>query len=148
MDAPRQYSRRDALGLLTAAGGLASVQPPSQRERSWSVDALVEQDDAAVRELLRSQIMLRSQITDGSSAWLALEIAFRDGGQLEGCTRVPDVAGAFVLARGMGVFRSGRNEIRFGPRAAPHRYVQLRGAGPNLPGQSVYITGTRLSSTR
>jgi hypothetical protein len=72
---------------------------------------------------------------------LALEICFRDGGQLEGCTPVADMPDAFVLERGTGVFRSGRHEIRFGPGAAPHRYVQLRGAEPKLPGQSVYITG-------
>ncbi len=72
---------------------------------------------------------------------LAIEIAFREGGRLEGCTPVAGLPGSFVLERGSGVYRAGKNEIRFGPGGAPHRYVQLRGAEPKLPGQSVYITG-------
>ena len=54
---------------------------------------------------------------------------------------MPGAPGSFVLERGSGIYRAGKNEIRFGPGAAPHRYVQLRGAEPKLPGQSVYITG-------
>ena len=72
---------------------------------------------------------------------LAVEIAFRDGGRLEGCTAVPGTPGSYVLEGGSGVYRAGKNEIRFGPGGAPHRYVQLRGAEPKLPGESVYITG-------
>jgi hypothetical protein len=72
---------------------------------------------------------------------LAVEIAFRAGGQLEGCTPVPGAPDCFLLERGTGVYRAGRDEIRFGPGAAPHRYVQVRGAEARLPGTSVYLTG-------
>jgi hypothetical protein len=71
---------------------------------------------------------------------VAVEIGFREGGQLEGCTPAPAQPG-LVLASGMGVYKAGRNSIRFGPGAAPHQYTELRGAEPTLPGQSVYITG-------
>ena len=121
------YSRRDALGLMAAAGGLAAVQPTAPIGRSWSIEDVVARNDTAVGELLKSQI--------------SVEICFREGGELEGCTPLPGSADAFLLERGTGVFRSGRNEVRFGPGSAPHRYVQLRGAEPKLSGQSVYITG-------
>jgi len=85
------------------------------------------------------QVRVRAHGTDGVP--LALEMAFRDGGRLEGCAAVPGTPGSCVLERGTGIYRAGRNEIRFGPGSAPHRYVQLRGAEPRLPGQSVYITG-------
>ena len=47
----------------------------------------------------------------------------------------------FVLEGGTATYRRGRNTLRIGPGAAPHRYVQVRGAEPRLPGQSLYITG-------
>jgi hypothetical protein len=71
---------------------------------------------------------------------VAIEIGFREGGQLEGCTPAPDKPG-LLLASGMGVYRAGKNSSRFGPGAAAHQYTQLRGAEPALPGQSVYVTG-------
>ena len=88
-----------------------------------------------------SGFRVRVKATGTTGVPLAVEIAFRDGGRLEGCTPVPGTPGSFVLERGSGIYRAGKNEIRFGPGGAPHRYVQLRGAEPKLPGQSVYITG-------
>jgi hypothetical protein len=82
---------------------------------------------------------------------VAIEIGFREGGQLEGCEAAPSSASplgaaapskpGLILAKGTGVYRAGKNSIHFGPGAAPHRYTELRGAEPALPGQSVYITG-------
>lgn len=72
---------------------------------------------------------------------VAVEIGFREGGELEGCREVPGRAGCFLLERGMGAYRAGGGRIRFGPGAAAHGYVQLRGAEPKLPGQRVYLTG-------
>jgi hypothetical protein len=72
---------------------------------------------------------------------LTIEVGFREGGEFEGCDPVPGSAGSFLLARGTGIYRYRGTEIRFGPGSAPHRYVQVRGAEPKLPGQSVYITG-------
>ncbi len=72
---------------------------------------------------------------------LAIEIACRDGGQIEGCRPIEGSPGTYLLDHGMGIYRSGRHAIRFGPGGAPHRYVQLRGAEPRLSGLTVYITG-------
>ncbi|MCX6636342.1 MAG: hypothetical protein NT090_14875, partial [Acidobacteria bacterium] len=51
------------------------------------------------------------------------------------------VADAWLLEAGLAVYRVGDHAIRFGPGAASHRYVQVRGAESKLPGPSVYLTG-------
>jgi hypothetical protein len=72
---------------------------------------------------------------------LAIEIAFREGGKLEGCRPAPHAEAAWLLERDYGVYRVGGDAIRFGPGAAPHLLTQLRGAEPKLPGPCVYVTG-------
>jgi len=85
------------------------------------------------------RVRLRSQGTNGVP--VAVEINLREGGTLEGCSPAPQVADGWILERGQATYRLGGNTIRFGPGAAPHRYTQVRGAEPKLPGPSVYITG-------
>jgi len=98
------------------------------------------QQSAEITETDRGfQVRVRAEGT--SRVPLAVEIGFRDGGQLEGCREVPGSPGTFLLEHGMGVYRAGAGRIRFGPGSAPHRYVQVRGAEPKLPAQSVYVTG-------
>ncbi len=72
---------------------------------------------------------------------VAIEINLREGGKLEGCVPAPKVDDGWILPERRAVYRVGANAIRFGPGAAPHRYTQVRGAQPKLPGPSVYITG-------
>jgi hypothetical protein len=94
---------------------------------------------------------LRVRASGTANVPVAIEIGFREGGQLEGCEPAASSANAadmlapskpgLLLAKGTGVYRAGKHSIRFGPGAAPHQYTQLRGAEPSLPGQSVYITG-------
>ncbi len=85
--------------------------------------------------------VIRLRATGTVGVPLAVEIAFREGGTLEGCEPIAGSPGTFLLRQGTGVYRRGRHTLRFGPGAAPHRYVQLRGAEPRLPGESVYVTG-------
>jgi hypothetical protein len=84
---------------------------------------------------------LRVQAAGTNGVPLAVEITFREGGELVGCRPLKDSPGVFLLERTSGMYRSGRNEIRFGPGRASHQYTQLRGAEPRLPGQSAYLTG-------
>lgn len=73
---------------------------------------------------------------------VAVEIGLRDGGILQGVRGVKASPGTWVLPGGTGaVYRAGSNQIRFGPGAAPHESVQVRGAEPPLPGERVYLTG-------
>jgi hypothetical protein len=85
------------------------------------------------------RMRLRADGTPGVP--LAVEIGLRPGGDLTGGTPVTGVANAYLLESGTASYRLGSDVIRFGPGAAPHRYVQVRGAEPPLPGQSVYLTG-------
>ena len=112
---------------------------PTRPERRQTEINRLEQ--AAEVTEMKSGFRVRVKATGTTGVPLAVEITFRDGGRLEGCTAVPGTPGSYVLEGGAGVYRAGKNEIRFGPGGAPHRYVQLRGAEPKLPGQSVYITG-------
>jgi len=84
-------------------------------------------------------IRIRAEGTAGVP--LAVEISFREGGRLEGCRALRATPGSHVLPAGTATYRAGANQIRFGPGGAAHEYVQLRGAEPKLPGDSVYITG-------
>ena len=121
------------LGRQVTTRTWAATRP----ERRQSEIARLEQS-AEITEIERGfRVRVRAHGTDGVP--LAIEIGFREGGQLDGCREV--TPGSFLLAEGMGVYRHGARAIRFGPGSAPHRYVQLRGAEPKLPAQSVYITG-------
>jgi hypothetical protein len=72
---------------------------------------------------------------------VAIELAFRPGGQLEGVEALHDVMDGHLLRAGTGRYRVGQDVISFGPGGAPHTYTQLRGALPKWEGQSVYVTG-------
>ena len=82
---------------------------------------------------------MQSSGTDGVP--VAVEITFREGGRLDGCAPIDGTPGCYVLDRAAGSYSLGDHRIRFGPGAAPHRYVQVRGAEPRLSGVTVYITG-------
>jgi hypothetical protein len=71
---------------------------------------------------------------------MAVEISFREGGKLEGC--VPSLAGAgsYILPGGYGVYRVGKQAIRFGPGAKAHGWTELRRVEPRMQGVSVYLT--------
>lgn len=71
---------------------------------------------------------------------LAVEISFRPGGQLEGVEEVKGRPNSYILKSGTGTYKLGRDVIRFGPGRAEHRYTAVRGAEPQLPGPSVYLT--------
>lgn len=72
---------------------------------------------------------------------VAIELAFRPGGKLEGVEALADVKDGYLLRSGTGRYRLGNDVISFGPGGAEHTYTQLRGALPKWEGQSVYVTG-------
>jgi hypothetical protein len=111
----------------------------TRAERRQTEIARLEQS-AEITEV-KNGFRFRARAEGTAGVPLAIEICFREGGQLEGCREVPASPGSWLLERGMGVYRAGRSQIRFGPGTAPHQYVQVRGAEPRLPGQSVYLTG-------
>jgi hypothetical protein len=72
---------------------------------------------------------------------VAVELAFRRGGQLQGVEALAELEHAFLLREGFGRYTFDGNTITFGPGRAEHTWTQLRGALPKWDGQSVYVTG-------
>jgi hypothetical protein len=86
------------------------------------------------------RIRIRAEGTAGVP--VAVEIGLRGGGTLQGVRALKASSGDWVLPGGTAaVYRAGASQIRFGPGAAAHEYVQVRGAEAPLPGERVYITG-------
>ncbi|MCX7424346.1 MAG: hypothetical protein NTW96_01710 [Planctomycetia bacterium] len=77
--------------------------------------------------------------TDGVP--VAIELAFRKGGELSGVRPLDDVADAFLLEAPAGRYQVGDARSDFGPGRADHAWTQLRGAAPKLDAQCVYVTG-------
>ncbi len=84
---------------------------------------------------------LEFSLTGTDSVPVAIELAFRRGGTLEGVEALPGVADAHLLRAATGRYRLGNDVIEFGPGQAEHTYTQIRGALPKWDGQSVYLTG-------
>ena len=72
---------------------------------------------------------------------VAIELAFRNGGQLTGVTPIDDARDCFFLGKGGGSYRVGDDVIRFSHGPSEHTLIQPRGAAPSLDAQRVYITG-------
>lgn len=71
---------------------------------------------------------------------VSIEVLFRQGTRLEGVTAA-SAADSFLLASGDATATSGSDSIRIGPGLGLHRWTQIRGAAPKLPGPSVYLCG-------
>lgn len=116
----------------TLAAGSRAVRAQSNIQRLTSRVVISEESG-------RFRINLDLAGTDNVP--VAVELAFRHGGRLEGVVPVVGVEDAFLLQSGAGRYRLGDDTISFGPGRAEHRWTQLRGALPKWDGQSVYLTG-------
>ncbi|NND09271.1 MAG: hypothetical protein HKN87_23105 [Saprospiraceae bacterium] len=72
---------------------------------------------------------------------VALELAFRKGGVIEGITSAPIGGDSYLMEAESGLYKMEGSSIRFGPRRQEHGWTQLRGADPKIDATSVYITG-------
>jgi hypothetical protein len=109
-----------------------------ERRRKTQVCRL-EQSATVTERPAGFDIRFESRGTNGVP--LAIEITLREGGELRGCRKAPNVDGAWILDQAEATYRIGGAELRFGPGGAPHLWTQLRGAEPRLPGVTVYVTG-------
>lgn len=80
-------------------------------------------------------------VTGCSNVPIAIELAFRHGGKLEGVEQLMEIKDAYFLKFGIGKYSSGSNFIEFGPGYHKHEWTQLRNAQPKLDAMSVYLTG-------
>ena len=72
---------------------------------------------------------------------VAVELSFRAGGKLSNVITTAESAEVFLLEKGEGTYAYQGSSIQFGPGKNEHRWTQLRGAEPRIPGMSVYLTG-------
>ncbi len=149
---PQKSERRDAAYILTQALEGPYYQPldPPRRVAAgdWGATRSARRQSEVCRVAQSAGITetaggFRVQVRCHGAANIpmAIEISFREGGKLSGCEPVRGKADSFLLREGWGEYRTGSNSIRFGPGAAAHSYIEVRGAEPKLPGKSVYLTG-------
>lgn len=117
-------------GTLRSDSRALRAQSNVQHQRS-----VVEVDESGGRV----EVTISIGGTDGVP--VAVELAFRHGGRLEGVEPVASVPDAFLLASGTGRYVAGPDTITFGPGRAEHAWTQVRGALPKWDGLSVYVTG-------
>jgi hypothetical protein len=86
----------------------------------------------------KTGLRLRLRADGTRNVPVAVEIALREGGKLEGCI---EVNGSWILASGFATYRVGNDVVRFGPGLREHSYTQVRGAETPVPGTRVYLCG-------
>ena len=89
----------------------------------------------------RGRFRLEFVIEGTSEVPVALELAFRHGGKLQGVEPLPGVTDGYLLRSGKGRYESGGDVIEFGPGRVEHTYAQVRGAAAKWDGMSVFLTG-------
>jgi hypothetical protein len=114
----------------------AGQWPAVRHERRTSEVCMLSQSALVTPTANGLKLRLRSEGTPNVP--LAVEIALREGGKLEGCEETPQ---GWLLRQGYATYRVGGDTVRFGPGKGDHRYTQVRGALPAAPGTRVYICG-------
>jgi hypothetical protein len=120
-----------------APNGTLAVDSRAARARSnvqhlESVAEIIERD---------GKFELTLAITGTDRVPVAVELAFRHGGELHGVEALTKAQDTYLLKSGSGQYVFGGQTIEFGPGQAEHTWTQLRGALPKWDGQSVYLTG-------
>ena len=72
---------------------------------------------------------------------LAIELAFRKGGTIEGTEKLKDAPDSWLHSEGNAKFIMGNDEVIFGPGKAGHRWTNIRGGLPKPDADCVYLTG-------
>ena len=94
-----------------------------------------------VKELESGGFSLTIKVDGTDHVPLAIELAFRKGGQFSGVEALPNLPNAWILPSGYGTYTFDSDQISFGEGSKAHQWTQLRGALPKLDADSVYITG-------
>jgi len=98
-------------------------------------------ETVAVVEEAGGRFTLGLSVDGTAEVPVAVELAFRRGGRLDGVEPVAGIPDAFLLRADVGRYTFDGQTIAFGPGRADHTWTQLRGALLKWDGLSVYITG-------
>ncbi len=94
-----------------------SLRPKSNRQKLQAVATISE---------LKGRFLIAIDIRGTDDVPVAVELAFRHGGQLKGVEKVPGVDHAYLLPSGIGQYACDGDVISFGPGRAEHAWTQLR----------------------
>ena len=121
---------------LLPGDGDWSKMPKSRRERSG------EQELTAKITFRESggKFKIHFDIRGTDHVPLAIEMAFRHGGELTGVKPIDGDPDSFLIGKGDGNYRVGGDVIYFGHGPSEHKWTQIRGAKPKLDAKCVYIT--------
>ena len=119
-----------------APNGTLAVDSRAAREQS-NVQHLESVAEITERD---GKFEITLTITGTEHVPVAVELAFRHGGELSG-VEVMKAKDTYLLAEGTGRYAYAGQVIEFGPGQAEHAWTQLRGALPKWDGLSVYLTG-------
>jgi hypothetical protein len=72
---------------------------------------------------------------------VTIEINLREGGTITGAEKLGSPRDAWLLKDGFASYTLGGETLKTGPGAAPHTYLDVRGASPRLDGPSLFIRG-------
>lgn len=147
---PERFEKRGASYVFSQSLEAAYYQPVDRKvtsaqwnearaQRRRTQICRLEQSAAVTETPAGFRVRLQSSGTPGVP--VAVEIALRAGGTLEGCAKSPQAPDTWILSQGQASYSAGGSRIRFGPGAAEHQYTQVRGAEEKLEGPSVYLTG-------
>ena len=121
---------------------LKRQRDPMKRDRLTRVRSNVQKLEAvATFTETKGAFEVVIEINGTNDVPVAVELAFRHGGQLNGVEAVPNIGNAFLLRDGFGQYVHENQVIEFGPGRVEHTWTQLRGALPKWDGLSVYLTG-------
>lgn len=93
-------------------------------ERDWGIELLIEANGTDEVPIL-------------------VELNFREGGRFEGegLAVVDPAPESRYLHQGFATYSAGSHRLRVGPGFHEHRWIDVRGAEPRLPGSSLLLTG-------
>lgn len=133
---PAEMAANDGKVLMAPNGTLATTQ---KVQRALSNVQLLESVITVTENQGRFELAIEVSGTDNVP--VAVELAFRHGGELRGVEAVPGVKDAFLLRDGFGEYAAENEVIKFGPGKVEHVYTDIRGGVPKWDGKSVYLTG-------
>jgi hypothetical protein len=123
-----EHVRMAPNGTLAADSRAARVR--SNIQHLESVAEIIERD---------GKFELTITLTGTDRVPVAVELAFRHGGELRGVETLTKAKDTYLLKSGRGQYVFDGQVIEFGPGQAEHTWTQLRGALPKWDGLTLII---------
>lgn len=112
----------------------------TQKQRPKSEISTFEQ--SALFEEIDGGFALRIRSSGTKAVPMIVEIAFREGGKIEGAEPIADTPDAYLFGGKQATYRIGKDAIHVSPGIAMHSWTKgIRYIEPKLPGPTLFLTG-------